>query len=462
MNRQTKSFSLFLILFFTANFSYTQEEKIFDTETEKEELKFNINSNGSHYFKFTFLNQVWLRYNESNPGTIMDSEPKSETFDIGLRRTRIQMFGQITDKVFLYFQIGQNNFNTAYNSNGGNRKNALFMHDALGEYKVSKTNALKLGAGLTINNGLSRFSQPSIGSIMTADVPVFAQATVEQVDQFARRLSVYARGQVSKLDYRIGISDPFPISSTGNTIPQVSVNSNFANTGRNKQLYAYFIWQFFEHENHLTPYMTGTHLGKKKVFNIAVGGIHQKNAMWNRPSVNDSIAFEDMNLFCVESYLDIPINKSEGSAISAYAGYFMTDYGKNYLRYNGLMNPANGSSLNPNINITKQGANFGNAYPMFGSGSQLYCQLGYLFPRKVLGEKIRLMPYASVTLSKFDRLNSEGMELYNAGLNWLIKEHRSKISIDWQNRPTYFLNSNMDVQSGERRNQIVLQYQIYI
>ena len=40
-------------------------------------------------------------------------------------------------------------------------------------------------------NGLSRFSQPSIGTIVTMDVPVFAQATVDQTDEFSRKLSVY-------------------------------------------------------------------------------------------------------------------------------------------------------------------------------------------------------------------------------------------------------------------------------
>jgi hypothetical protein len=38
---------------------------------EKNELKYNLNESGTHYFKATFLNQTWLRYNQSNPGTIV-------------------------------------------------------------------------------------------------------------------------------------------------------------------------------------------------------------------------------------------------------------------------------------------------------------------------------------------------------------------------------------------------------
>src|SRR3990170_5139230 len=177
------------------------------TAPKVEEMKLKLNEDGSHYLKWTFLNQVWLRYNESNPGTTVLEENANSTFDIGLRRTRIQCFGQVTDHVFFYTQFGQNNFNFLAGqntANNGNRKFQVFFHDALGEYKVWKDNdKLKLGAGLTIANGLSRFSQPSIGTIMTMDVPVFAQATVDQTDQFSRKLAVYSRGQIGKINYRL-------------------------------------------------------------------------------------------------------------------------------------------------------------------------------------------------------------------------------------------------------------------
>lgn len=440
------------------------EPKPATTPKDKDALKFNLNEGGNHYFQVTFMNQAWFRYNESNPGTKMDGVSQSQTFDIGLRRTRIQMFGQITDKVFLYFQFGQNNFNAAYNSTGGaNRKNAAFFHDAVCEYKVTKGNQLKLGGGLTIANGLSRFSQPSVGTIMTMDVPVFAQATVDQTDQFSRKLSMYARGQVWKFDYRFSLSDPFPVASNGSPVPVANKYSSFASMGRSKQLQGYLIFQFFEHENHTTPYMTGSYLGKKKIFNIAAGAIYQKNAMWNRPTPTDSIAYQNMVLMCVESFLDMPINQEKGTAISAYAGYFNTNYGTNYLRYNGLMNPANATNLTAANSITGQGPTYGNAYPMFGTGSQVYAQVGYLLPKKLLGEEHgQLMPYVTTTMSKFDRLQGQAMNIYNAGINWLINGHKAKITFDWQNRPTYFLDINSNVQSGARKNVYTIQYQIFI
>ena len=43
-----------------------------------EEMKLKLNEDGSHYLKWTFLNQVWLRYNDSNPGTTVLGEPATK------------------------------------------------------------------------------------------------------------------------------------------------------------------------------------------------------------------------------------------------------------------------------------------------------------------------------------------------------------------------------------------------
>jgi hypothetical protein len=427
---------------------------------EKDALKFNINQSGSHYFQFTVMNQTWVRFNQSNPGTLVENRVKDNTVDIGLRRTRFQAFGQITDKVFVYFQFGMNNFNSQFNT-GNNRKLHAFFHDALGEYKFSKGNQLKVGGGLTIANGLSRFSQPSVSSIMTMDVPVFAQSTVDQTDEFSRKLSVYARGQVGKFDYRFILSDPFPITSSGTTPAGIQPYAQFAQYGHTLQPQAYLIYQFFEHENHTTPYMTGTYLGKKKIFNIAVGGIFQKDAMWHRGTSGPwDTVYQDLKLFAVESFLDMPVG-SKQQAISAYAGFFNTDYGKDYLRFNGLMNPANGSASMPN-GIFGHGPTFGNAHPMFGTGNVIYSQLGYLLPENFLKCKSRFMAYASFTRADYDRLKGESMEIYNAGINCLINGHKSKFTLDWQNRPTFAAASiGDDAIKGERKNSFILQYQVF-
>jgi hypothetical protein len=460
-----------LILVPLFSFAQQQDTLINKPQPEKTSLKYNLNTDGSRYFQATFSNQTWLRFNESNPGTTQFGKNSPSTFDIGLRRTRVQLFGQITDKTFIYFQFGQNNFNSAYNYTN-NRKIAAFFHDALCEFKVSKQNKLKIGGGLTVLNGLSRFSQPSVSTIMTLDVPVFLQYSVDQIDQFDRRLAIYARGQVKKLDYRIYVSNPFPVTSNGSAPPALSRNASFVNTsaftkgngpGINNQFGGYLAWNFFENEGHTTPYMQGTYLGAKKVWNIALGAVYQKAATWNL-KVNDLGLFVDttynnMVLWSFETFLDMPLNKEKGSAINAFAGYYNTNYGKNYLRYNGIMNPATASTA---TNLVQSNA-YGNSFPMFGTGSVVYAQAGVLLPKNVLGEKNgQLMPFASGQFSDYSALQNKGMFVFDAGINWLISGHRSKLSVDYQNRPTFYSDVNNTIRSGARKSCIILQYQIAI
>ncbi len=124
-------------------------------------LRTPLNASGTAYVQWTGLNQVWVRANQSNPGTAVNGTPKDWTADIGLRRTRVQIFGQVTPRVFFYSQIGMNNVNALSPGNGGNRKNQLFVHDAVIERRFSGQDQLKVGAGLSILNGFSRFSQPA-------------------------------------------------------------------------------------------------------------------------------------------------------------------------------------------------------------------------------------------------------------------------------------------------------------
>ena len=422
-----------------------------------EEMRLKLNEDGSRYLKWTFMNQVWLRYNDSNPGTTVLGEPANQTFDIGLRRTRIQFFGQLTDHVFFYTQFGQNNFNflAGQNSNNnGNRKLQVFFHDALGEYKVWKDNdKLKLGGGLTITNGLSRFSQPSVSTIMTMDVPVFAQATVDQTDEFSRKLSIYARGQLGKFDYRVVLSDPFPITSNGTpSNPTPGQSATFAQIGHHKQYQGFFLYNFFDNETHTTPYMTGTYLGKKKVFNLEAGFISQRKATWSSTDGGTTTDYHDMNLWSVALFYDAPLNVEKGTALSAYLGYFDMDYGPNYLRYNGTMNPANGITNGP------AAGSQGNAFPMFGTGNVIYTQIGYLLKKDLLGASGTLMPYASLMSASFDQLKDQ-MGVYNVGVNWLIKGHGSKLTLDYQNRPVY-ASQGGDLVKTTNKGQVVLQYQI--
>jgi hypothetical protein len=394
----------------------------------KNEIRYNLSADGSKYLKATFLNQIWLRWTENNPGTTVNGAPQDHTVDIGLRRTRLQLFGQVSDHVFIYTQFGMNNFNYL-SQNAGNRKLQAFFHDALGEYKVFKENEkLKLGGGLTITSGLSRFSQPSVGTIMTTDVPVFLQATVDQTDEFARKLSVYARGQLGKFDYRVAVSDPFPVQTNGQTPPALGSQATFTTYSHTKQYQGFFIYNFLDKEPHTTPYMTGSYLGDKKILNLEGGIIYQKDANWHTDNGTDPV-YGDMALWSVAAFADMPLQQNK-YALSAYVGYFNTDYGKNYLRNNSTMAPANGSNDSRVFN------GGGNAYPMFGTGQSVYAQLGLRLPQDLLGDQGTLMPYASFRTSDYDRL-ADPMRIYDAGVNWLINKHQSKLSLNYQLRPVF-------------------------
>jgi hypothetical protein len=415
------------------------------------EMKLNLNESGSRFLKWTFLNQAWLRYNDSNPGTTVLGENASHTFDIGLRRTRIQFYGQVSDHVFFYTQFGQNNFNFL-SQNSGNRKLQAFFHDALGEYVVWKDKTLlKIGAGLTITNGLSRFSQPSVATIMTLDVPVFAQATVDQTDEFSRKLSVYARGQLSNLDYRLVLSDPFPITTSG-AAPAINADATFASRGHHPQFQGLFIYSFLDHESHTTPYMTGTYLGTKRILNIEAGFITQKNATWSRQMPDSDTVYHSMNLWSAAIFYDAPVS-SNGSAINFYGGYFNYDFGPSYLRYNGVMNPANGLS-----STTTPTGSQGNAFPMFGTGSVLYAQFGYLLKKELLSDGGRLMPYLSIMSAEFEKVKDRS-NVVDVGVNWLIQNHQAKVTLDYQHRPVFSYDGNKLREDGNK-GQVVLQYQV--
>lgn len=421
------------------------------SKVTKPELRLNLSPDGSKYIKATFLNQVWLRWNDNNPGTLVNGEPKNTTTDIGLRRTRLQLYGQLSDHVFFYTQFGLNNFNYL-SQNAGNRKLQAFFHDALGEYKVFKKNdKLKIGGGLTIANGLSRFTQPSVGTIMTTDVPVFLQATVDQTDEFARKLSVYMRGQLGKFDYRLVVSDPFPIQTNGQAAPTLGPNANFTTYGHSKQYQGFFMYNIFDKESHATPYMTGTYLGDKKILNIESGFIYQKNATsYTTDGINP--IYDDLKMYSIAGYADMPI-KNNTYAISAYSGFFHTDYGRNYVRNNGIMALANGTSNAAVFNGS------GNAYPMFGTGNTVYSQLGFRLPKNLFKDAGTLMPYVSYRTSHYDRLAND-VNVVDAGINWLINKHQSKISLNYQSRPVFTTMSNGQIERTSYASSAWLQYQI--
>lgn len=113
-------------------------------------LKVPLNEDGSKYFRVILWNQVWVRYNENNTGSIRNGEPTDNTFDVGLRRSRVLLYSQISPRFLILTHFGINNQNAVSGGYLGTdgKKPQLYMHDAWVDYKVFD-NYLHLGAGCT-------------------------------------------------------------------------------------------------------------------------------------------------------------------------------------------------------------------------------------------------------------------------------------------------------------------------
>jgi len=407
-----------------------------------------LNEDGSNYFKFTLVSQIWLRNTDMNPGTTINGYAKDNYTDIGVRRARFQAFGQIADRVFIYSQIGMNNFN--YSSD---RKAGFFIHDIMGEYEVVRKN-LSLGAGLSAWNGLTRFSAPSVGTILGVDAPLFEQSTNDVTDQFLRKLSIYAKGKLGKLDYRVVMSSPMAVQKSNGYVPTVGKYATFSARPAKMQWHGYFQWQFLDQEANTTAYTTGTYLGAKKVFNIGAGFQIQPDAMWRAGNNGDTVE-SNMQHFAIDAYYDAPVNAATGTALSAYASYINFNWGRGYIRNQATMNPANGTNRPDILNGS------GNGYPSFGTGNLLYGQVGYKFKNNLIG-KTTIMPYASLQYAHYDRLK-DNMAFWDGGINWLLKGHTSKLTFAYQSRPIYQVDAaSQEAFKTDRKGSFILQFQVFL
>ncbi len=473
-----KKISIVFLSVLSAVTAFAQTDTL-NTKTKKvvkpqviKPLKISLNDDGSHYIQFTGLVQAWVRFNQSNPNSTINKQPigSDNTFDVGLRRVRFQTFGQLTDRTFFYTQIGENSY--SYLSE---RKFGLFLMDATGDYEFIKKH-LSIGAGLGSWVGPLRFSAPSVGTLMGMDGMIYQQNTNDLNDQFVRRMMIYAKGKIGKLDYRVSVAKPFIVNSAANKngTGQASIGelgnmqndfATFSTRNPNAQFNTYLSYQFLDQEANKNPYMPGTYHGTKKVFNIGGGLQYQKDAMWYKeanalkPGGIDTISHQYFTAG-VDVFYDAPLNKGDGSAISFYAAYLYSDYGRNYIRNLGVMNAADGgTAYSGGAGLYNSGG--GSAFAMNGTGSTLAAQLGYKMKDDLLDEHGTLMPYVMTQLSGYQYFEYKLMATFNVGLNWLIKGHNSKFSLDYQNRP-YFQQATATEAPREtvRRGMVVLQYQV--
>ncbi|MBK7467442.1 MAG: porin [Saprospiraceae bacterium] len=431
-------------------------------------LTLKLNDDGSKYVRFIMWHQFWVSATQNNPGTrnlngeLIDGTGSESGWstDIALRRSRFLMYAQISPRFLILTHWGINNqsaINGATAPSGTNattsasnqgKKPQLFIHDAWTEYEILK-NKLYLGAGIHYWNGVSRLSSQSTLNFMTMDAPIFNWHNIEATDQFARQFGVYAKGQIGKLDYRVAINKPFvngtaPAAVARNSVATNVINENYATSG-------YFDWMFWDKESNKLPFFVGSYLGTKKVLNLGLGFYnHSKASLYK--SATDS-TYQNHFAFGADVFLDMPLNKTKGTALNFLATFYSLDYGTNYIRNVGVLN-AHATST-----ATESWAGGGNLQPTIGSGTITYLQAGYLLPK--CKNKTAFMPYATATYKKFDRLKDPSFQ-YGLGLNYFVSGHNAKVTLEYQSRPIYNTNAANEIVKNGSKGQIVLQTHIFL
>ncbi|MBS1508269.1 MAG: hypothetical protein JSS79_16640 [Bacteroidetes bacterium] len=419
----------------------------------KSGLRYYIDKkDSSKYITLNMVGQFWMRNTQNNPGTTVQGTAQSNTTDMSIRRIRFVLSGVLTDRVNFFVQFGQNNLNYL-----SARKAGSFFHDITADYAVVKKR-LSLGAGLNGWNGPSRFSNISVASILVLDPPGYQEVTNDTYDQFVRRLGVYAKGKLGKLDYRVSAGKPFIIQTTsGSGIEPINSNSSFSTLPPNLVYQGYFMYQFLDQESNFGPGNAGSYLGKKRVFNIGGGFYYQKAAMLRYTNVaTKDTARQDLKLFALDVYYDAPVNKEKGTAVSLYSSFSSYDYGTNFIKVTGPDNPANGSTK---TTTTFDKANYGNAFPYLGTGRVGYLQAAYKMKDRLLGDQGTLQPFFDVQYSSYDRL-ADPMYVFDVGVNWLIYGNNSKITLNYQNRPYFAANTAGALVQDSRLGEFVVQYQV--
>lgn len=403
----------------------------------------NISKDGSQYIKFGINLQVWGRYAELNEGSKIGTNEVSDTYDIVVRRLRLQAMGMLTENIFFHLQLGQNNIN--FTQNNGPSNAPLSVMDALGEYHFSKK--LHIGGGLTAwGAGTTRYSANSSSSHLTLDTPMYQQFANISSTFGNRNLSIYAKGDLGKFNYRAAITNPYR-----NTTDNLGINSSVSTQTPRAQYAGILTYSFFDKESLEDAYHKGTYLGTKKIFNVALGYMTQAKAMWHL-TPDATIAYDDMKILGFDVFYDSPIN-SKGAAITAYAAFNNNNYGKKYIQSVNTPNPAIGD----NSLINGSGAGFIGV----GTGNIYYAQLGYLFGKSDNeAKKGRFQPYAATQIADLEALNTP-MAMYELGVNYYTTGTLGpKFSLNYQNRAVYDKTLTGAYKQSDRLGMVVLQCQV--
>lgn len=362
-------------------------------------LKVKFDEEGKKYLRVISWAQMQAGYN-------FDAAPDASAVNFNLRRARVLMFSQITDKFLILTHFGLNSLNSnTLSPTGKGSGSQLFMHDVWAQYNINKDHSI--GGGLHYFNGISRLNNQSTLNMLTLDNNRQSWATIGLSDQFARHIGVFAKGKFGKLQYRVAINDV-----NANTLDQRTpvAGGSAVYNGRallgskdaGRAYAGYFDYNFLDQESNFLPFKVGSYLGGKEVFNVGVGFFLHPNGVVvdNGTAVSPNLQGEDVSIFAADAFYDAPIGE-DGSAITAYATFQSNDYGKNYL------------------------------HSAYGTGSMIYSHVGYV----IAGDKAktRFQPYISYGNNSYDAVN-DNMSTLGVGINAYMSGHNSKLTLEYKNQ----------------------------
>ncbi len=428
-------------------------------------MRISLSPDGSKYVRIMTAHQFWARYTENNTNTTNATEELAyDQVDFGIRRSRVLLVAQLNPRFLIITQLGINSQSTISGggpgeTTGPGKKPVFFIHDALVEYKVNKY--LNFGGGLHYYNGISRQTSFAAFSLIGLDVPGTQSPSIDAIDQTGRGLGMYARGRVKSFDYKVSVNDAFRSNINSTPATLTTGVAQFNPRARGLVYQGYFDWEFLDKEANLVPFQVGNYLGARRIFNLGAGFLFYKDGMYTRPAANPTtlpsnvwtIPYEKQNLSVLSAdlFYDTPVDTAQQTAFTVYAAAYRYNMGTNFVRYGGTMNPGTGS--NPLR---------GNAVPQLGTGTAQTIQTGFVLPKRLLGPKVRLQPYATYIHGRYDAVRtSDGairdVHILDGGVNVLLDGHQAKITLNYRARPDF-----TDVNNVRYRPEITTQLQVIL
>ncbi|MDP5077986.1 MAG: hypothetical protein NWQ19_07820 [Nonlabens sp.] len=362
-------------------------------------MKVNLNDDGSKYFRIISWAQLWAQNTDQE--TFNDLGAENSNTNFSMRRARVLMYSQITDKFLILTHFGLNSQNADnLQPVGKSDSSQLFFHDVWGQWNLNKNHAI--GGGLHYWNGISRLNNQSTLNMLTLDNNRQSWSTLGLTDQFARHLGIYAKGNFGKLQYRVSVNEALTNGLNAAGVPTQDVATYngrrvLGGAAAGKNVAGYFDYNFLDQESTFLPYKVGSYIGSKKIFNIGAGFFYHANGSVLL-DVNGNPVGEDVAIFAVDAFYDAPIG-DKGAAITAYASYQNNNYGNNFT--------------------------LGQTYE---TGSMIYGHVGYLIPSK--NEHLKIQPYVSMNSRSIDAIDDNASRL-GIGGNLYFSGHHSKLSVEY-------------------------------